>query len=222
MSVSPGCLDDVDRRMLSILIDQGRTSVNEVAARAGISRATAYTRYDRLMTNGVIRGFRADVDPHAIGLDVAALIMINVEQGSWPTTRDKVSRLPGVEYVAMTSGEFDFVLLVRMPDIAALRDVVLYRLQGMPEVRAPTRSSSLMRSAVPSARHTTSSPLAPRCPVDQRGTDPPTNFSPPDGGVLRARRGRSDRHLVTVGQKTTGGAVSEGQRRRAVPAEFEQ
>jgi DNA-binding Lrp family transcriptional regulator len=136
MSVSPGCLDDVDRRMLSILIDQGRTSVNEVAARAGISRATAYTRYDRLMTNGVIRGFRADVDPHAIGLDVAALIMINVEQGSWPTTRDKVSRLPGVEYVAMTSGEFDFVLLVRMPDIAALRDVVLYRLQGMPEVRS--------------------------------------------------------------------------------------
>jgi DNA-binding Lrp family transcriptional regulator len=136
MSVSPGCLDDVDRRMLSILIDQGRTSVNEVAARAGISRATAYTRYDRLMTNGVIRGFRADVDPHAIGLDVAALIMINVEQGSWPATRDKVSRLPGVEYVAMTSGEFDFVVLVRMPDLAALRDVVLYRLQSMPEVRA--------------------------------------------------------------------------------------
>ena len=35
----------------------------------------------------------------------------------------------------MTSGEFDFVVLVRVPDIAALRDVVL-RLQGMPEVRS--------------------------------------------------------------------------------------
>ncbi|MGH3533194.1 MAG: Lrp/AsnC family transcriptional regulator, partial [Pseudonocardiaceae bacterium] len=125
-----------DRRMLSILVDEGRASVNEVAARAGVSRATAYARYDRLMASGVIRGFRADVDPHAIGLDIAAMIMINVEQGSWPTTRDKVSRLPGVEYVAMTSGEFDFVLLVRVPDIAALRDVVLYRLQGMPEVRS--------------------------------------------------------------------------------------
>ncbi|MDQ2881840.1 MAG: Lrp/AsnC family transcriptional regulator [Actinomycetota bacterium] len=136
MSVSPRALDDVDRRMLSILVDEGRTSVNEVAVRAGISRATAYARYDRLVGNGVIRGFRADVDPHAIGLDVAAMILINVEQASWPTTRDKVSRLPGVEYVAMTSGEFDFVLLVRMPDIAALRDVVLHRLQGMPEVRA--------------------------------------------------------------------------------------
>lgn len=122
--------------MLSILVDEGRTSVNEVAVRAGISRATAYARYDRLMADGVIRGFRADIDPHAIGLDIAAMILINVEQGSWPTTRNKVSRLPGVEYVAMTSGEFDFVLLVRVPDIAALRDVVLYRLQGMSEVRS--------------------------------------------------------------------------------------
>jgi DNA-binding Lrp family transcriptional regulator len=136
MSVSRRRLDDVDRRMLSILVDEGRASVNEVASRAGISRATAYTRYDRLMADGVIRGFRADIDPHAIGLDIAAMVMINVEQGSWPTTRDKVSRLPGVEYVAVTSGEFDFVLLVRVPDIAALRDVVLYRLQGMPEVRS--------------------------------------------------------------------------------------
>jgi DNA-binding Lrp family transcriptional regulator len=134
MSISSRPLDDVDRRMLSILVDDGRMSVNEVANRAGVSRATAYTRYDRLVTDGVIRGFRADVDPQAIGLDVAAMILINVEQGSWPTTRDKVSRLPGVEYVAMTSGEFDFVLLVRMPDIAALRDIILYQLQGMPEV----------------------------------------------------------------------------------------
>lgn len=122
--------------MLSILVDDGRISVNELAARAGISRATAYARYDRLVADGVVSRFRADVDPHAIGLDVAAMILINVEQGSWPTTRDKVSRLPGVEYVAMTSGGFDFVLLVRVPDIAALRDVVLYRLQGMPEVRS--------------------------------------------------------------------------------------
>lgn len=122
--------------MLGILVDNGRMSVNELASRAGVSRATAYARYDRLLASGVISRFRADVDPHALGLDVAAMILLNVEQGSWPTTREKVSRLPGVEYVAMTSGEFDFVLLVRMPDIGALRDVVLYRLQAMPEVRS--------------------------------------------------------------------------------------
>jgi DNA-binding Lrp family transcriptional regulator len=164
MAVSPRPLDDVDRRMLNILVDEGRTSVNEVAARAGISRATAYARYDRLMANGVIRGFHADVDPHAIGLDIAAMILINVEQGSWPTTRDKVSRLPGVEYVAMTSGEFDFVLLVRVSDIAALRDVVLYRLQGMPEVRS-THTIFVLgeeRNPIGSAHHL--EPVSPEVP----------------------------------------------------------
>jgi DNA-binding Lrp family transcriptional regulator len=136
MTVSSRPLDDVDRRMLGILVDYGRMSVNELAIRAGVSRATAYARYDRLVADGVISRFRADVNPQAIGLDVAAMILINVQQGAWPITRDKVGRLPGVEYVAMTSGEFDFVLLVRAPDIAALRDVVLHRLQSMPEVRS--------------------------------------------------------------------------------------
>ena len=135
-NVQPRPLDDVDRKMVGILVENGRISVNELAARAGVSRATAYARFERLTTDGTIARFRADVDPHALGLDIAAMVLINVEQGSWPTTRDKVSRLPGVEYVAMTSGEFDFVLFVRAHDIAALRDVVLYRLQGMPEVRS--------------------------------------------------------------------------------------
>ncbi len=129
-------LDEVDRRLLAVLATDGRLSVNELAARAGVSRATAYSRFDRLVADGVISGFRADVDPAALGLTVAAMILVNVEQGTWPETRDRVSRLPGVEYVALTSGGFDFVLFVRAPDIAALRDVVLYRLQGMPEVKA--------------------------------------------------------------------------------------
>lgn len=101
-----------------------------------IEHAEATSSDDRLLASGAIRGFRADVDPQAIGLDIAAMILINIQQGAWPTMRNKISRLPGVEYVAMTSGEFDFVLLVRAANIAALRDVVLYRLQPMPEVRS--------------------------------------------------------------------------------------
>ncbi len=160
--------------MLSILVDEGRISVTELAARAGVSRATAYARYDRLVADGVISRFRADVDPRAIGLDVAAMILINVEQGSWPTTRDKVSRLPGVEYVAMTSGGFDFVLLVRTPDIAALRDVVLYRLQGMPEVRS-TQTIFVLdeeRHPIGSAHHL--EPLGPEAPSHRQARRPTT------------------------------------------------
>ena len=127
-------LDEVDHRILSVLAEAGRVSINELATKTGVSRATAYTRFDRLVADGVITRFRADVDPDAVGLHVAAMILVNVQQGAWPATKERVSRIPGVHYVALTSGGFDFVLLVRAPDIAALRDVVLHRLQGMREV----------------------------------------------------------------------------------------
>lgn len=129
-------LDDVDRRLLALLAADGRLSVNELAARANVSRATAYARFDKLRRSGAIRGFTVDVDPAALGFGITALILANVDQHSWRAARDELLQLPGVEYVALTSGGFDFVLIVRVPDVAALRDVVLVRLQGMPAIRS--------------------------------------------------------------------------------------
>lgn len=129
-------LDEIDRRLLSVLATDGRISVNELANQANVSRATAYARFDRLQTNGAIKGFQAVVDPNALGYSIAALILLNVEQQRWREVPKKLLALPGVEYVAFTSGEFDMVLIVRAPDIAALRDVVLVKLHGMPEVKS--------------------------------------------------------------------------------------
>ena len=132
----PVSLDDIDRRLLSVLATDGRISVNELATRTNVSRATAYSRFDRLQTSGAIKGFQAVVDPNALGYTIAALILLNVEQQRWREVPKKLLALPGVEYVAFTSGEFDMVLIVRAPDIAALRDVVLVKLHGMPEVKS--------------------------------------------------------------------------------------
>lgn len=129
-------VDDVDRRILAELAVDGRTSVNELARRTNVSRATAYARFDKLRERGAIRAFTVDVDPAALGCGIAALILVNVEQHSWKAARDELLHLPGVEYVALTSGGFDFVVLVRVADIDALRDVVLVRLQGMPQIRS--------------------------------------------------------------------------------------
>jgi DNA-binding Lrp family transcriptional regulator len=129
-------LDDVDRRIVAALVDDGRLSVNELATRVGVSRATAYTRLDRLRETGVITGFTATVDPAKVGLGVAALILVNVEQNEWRAARDELLQLPGVEYLAFTSGGFDMVVLVRVPSIEALRDVVLDHLHGATHVRS--------------------------------------------------------------------------------------
>jgi Lrp/AsnC family transcriptional regulator, leucine-responsive regulatory protein len=133
---APPVLDDIDRGIVAALVDDGRMSVNELAGQVGVSRATAYARLDRLRSEGVITGFTATVDPAKLGHGVAALILVNVEQNEWRAARDELLHLPGVEYLAFTSGGFDMVALVRVPSIEALRDVVLDHLHGATHVRS--------------------------------------------------------------------------------------
>jgi DNA-binding Lrp family transcriptional regulator len=147
MDVLPA-LDDTDRRIVGELLEDGRMSVNTLAERTGVSRATAYSRLERLRDNGVITGFRAVVDPAKAGLPIAALILANVEQHAWQEARDELLQLPGLEYLAFTSGGFDLVLLVRVPDVVALRDVVLVRLHGSPHVRSTQTIFVLDEAAV--------------------------------------------------------------------------
>lgn len=127
-------LDDIDRSILRELHADGRVSVNELATRANVSRATAYARLDRLRREGAITGFKAVVDPDVVGLGVAAIVLVNVKQRTWAESIAELGGLPGVERVLLTSGQFDFALLVRVADIADLRDVLLGRLQTMPHV----------------------------------------------------------------------------------------
>lgn len=142
-------LDDTDRRILGALVADGRLSVNALAHGAGVSRATAYARMKRLEESGVITGFRAEVDPARLGLPIAALILASVEQHAWQEARDELLRLPGLEYLAFTSGAFDLVLLVRVPDVVALRDVVLVRLHGSAHVRSTQTIFVLDESRLP-------------------------------------------------------------------------
>jgi DNA-binding Lrp family transcriptional regulator len=129
-------LDSIDRQLIALLVEDGRLSVNELARRAGVSRATAYARFERLTAEGAVRAFRAEVDPGVLGESIAAMVMLNVDQGSWMKVRDQLVQLPGFEYLAVTSGGFDFVVVVRVGDVAALRDVVLHRLHEIPAVRS--------------------------------------------------------------------------------------
>jgi DNA-binding Lrp family transcriptional regulator len=129
-------IDEVDRRLLAVLAEDGRISVSELAERANVSRATAYNRFDRLRESGVITGFQAIVDPVALGHTVTALVLANVDQAQWRTVMPDLAVLPGVEYVALTSGAFDCVLLVRAADVKALRDVLLEQVQSHPAVRS--------------------------------------------------------------------------------------
>jgi Lrp/AsnC family leucine-responsive transcriptional regulator len=129
-------LDAIDRRLLEVLADDGRISVAALAERAGISRAATYNRLDSLRDSGVIEGYSVRVNPARVGLGVTALVLISGRQPAWRSLRRRLVSMPEVEYCAFTTGEYDALLVVRVPDVETLRDVVLERLQASEEIRA--------------------------------------------------------------------------------------
>lgn len=127
-------LDDIDRRILSALTDDGRMSIRTLAEQLHISRANAYARIQRLRDTQVIRGFRADVDPVAAGLGTSAYVTVNLHQAEWRVVAERLRALPGVVHIALCGGDFDVIMLVRVRDNADLRRLVLDAIQGMPGV----------------------------------------------------------------------------------------
>jgi DNA-binding Lrp family transcriptional regulator len=83
-----------------------------------------------------LTGYHARVDPRALGKRVAALVLVDADQGSWRGLRAALGEVPGVEWLGLMAGSSDFVLLVRVRDVEELRDTVLERLQEIPAVRS--------------------------------------------------------------------------------------
>jgi DNA-binding Lrp family transcriptional regulator len=127
-------LDQTDRRIVDRLVHDGRMSMRTLAEALHISRANAYARVDRLRSSGVIRGFRAEVDPVACGMATSAYVTLNLIQADWRHIRERLRALPGVAHIALVGGEFDVILLVRARDNADLRRLVLDEIQGIPGV----------------------------------------------------------------------------------------
>ena len=135
-----GAVDQVDRRLIDLLREDARMSVNDLAAQANVSRANAYQRLGRLRESGAIRRFTVDVDHRQLGDSITALVFVDIDQHAWREMGARLLELPGVDYVGFTTGTMDIVLIVRAPDMQHLRDVVLERLQSFPEVRSTQTS----------------------------------------------------------------------------------
>jgi len=139
-SDTDAAVDDVDRRLIAALREDGRLSVNELSARINVSRANAYQRLAKLQKSRIIRRFTLEVDHQLLGDSISAFIHVDIDQHAWRTLADRLLKIPGVEYVALTTGTADLMLQVRAPDMETLRDVVLERLQSMPEIRSTQTS----------------------------------------------------------------------------------
>lgn len=132
-------IDRTDRAIIAELARDARLSIRAVAERVHISRTAAHHRVQKLIADGVLTGFGAQVDRKAIGLEVVAIVIVKVEKVPWPDLASALAELPYVESVLAVSGDIDFVLTVSAPDHEHLSEVIMRQIQGMPGV-VSTRS----------------------------------------------------------------------------------
>lgn len=129
-------LDHVDRRILAELVRDGRMSIRALAERVHVSRANAYARVERLRRDRVITGFAALIEPERAGLGTSAFVLLTIQQNAWREVSSVLLTVPYVEHIALVGGDFDVLVRVRAPDNAALRHLVLERIQDVPGVQA--------------------------------------------------------------------------------------
>jgi DNA-binding Lrp family transcriptional regulator len=141
-------MDDTDQMIVEALRADGRMSIRALSDLVHISRANAYARVARLERDGVITGYAALIDPVRYGYALSAYVYLDIAQRSWKSVRGQLLGIPEVDHVALVSGEHDILLRVRARDAVFLRDVVLTRLQDIPEVRS-TQTMLIFEEATP-------------------------------------------------------------------------
>ncbi|MFW3173046.1 Lrp/AsnC family transcriptional regulator [Geodermatophilus sp. CPCC 206100] len=117
-------LDEVNRELLRLLDEDPRRSAADLARRVRMSPPAVRERVARLESAGVIRGYRLDVDPAAVGLPVAAWVRVRPGPGQLPRVAELAARVPEVAECHRVSGEDCFLLRVHVPSIQALEGVL--------------------------------------------------------------------------------------------------
>lgn len=132
-------LDRADRAILDVLASEGRLPVSELARRVGLSKSPVQARLKRLEEAGVIRGYRAILDPIRLGLDHVAFVEVKMTETSeraLAAFNAAVTRIPEVEQAHLIAGNFDYLLKVRCRDMRAYRRVLAEHLSRLPGVAA--------------------------------------------------------------------------------------
>lgn len=130
-------LDRFDRAILRALATEGRISITDLARRIGLSKSPTQARLRRLEKTGVIAGYRALIDPIALGLDHVSFVEVSLTDTREVALRDfntRVVQIPEIEQVHLIAGSFDYLLKVRTQDIADYRRVLAEQISTLPHV----------------------------------------------------------------------------------------
>ena len=124
-SATPGdcMLDETDRRILSVLQRDARTSMRKISEEVGVSLGTVSNRVHKLEEAGVIQGYTVLLDPEKIGWDLNVVIGLRIQKGRLIEIQEKIAKDPRVYGVYDVTGDFDSMVVARARDRSDLDDL---------------------------------------------------------------------------------------------------
>lgn len=132
-------MDELDRRLLQLLQEDGRAPFTQLAKKVGLSETAVRSRYKNLVEQGVARTVSI-VDPYALDFQAPALINIAVEPGQLEAVARQVGDLPETAYLVVTLGPYDLLAEVYCRTLKHLTELVTQRIQAIPGVRSTATS----------------------------------------------------------------------------------
>jgi len=108
-------LEETDKKILNIIVENSRLSLRQIAKQADVSVATVMNHLNRLEKEGIIKKYTTKLDYEKIGYDVEVMIDIRISKGKLFEVEKKISAHPNVFAVYDTTGSFDAVVLARFP-----------------------------------------------------------------------------------------------------------
>ena len=116
-------LDERDLVILRALQEDARATFAEIGERVGLAASTVHERVRKLEWAGVIRGYRAEIDPESLGLFVTSMVSVMPLDPRQPDDLpDRVRELPEVEACHSVAGDENYILKVRTRTTSDLED----------------------------------------------------------------------------------------------------
>jgi DNA-binding Lrp family transcriptional regulator len=116
-------IDDTDRRILTVLVNDARTSMRSIAEQVGVALGTVSNRVKRMEELGVIHGYEVLLDAEKIGWNMTVLCGLRIEKGRLMEVQRRIAEDSRVFGIYDVTGEFDSMVLARVRDRAHLDDL---------------------------------------------------------------------------------------------------
>ena len=131
-------IDEIDRKLLTLLQADGRLTNAELAEKTGLSVSACHRRVKQLEARGVITGYSAVVDRMQAGLSVLAYVFVKLDSHAEERLEDFENGVALIDEVVACyaiSGGGDYILKVAAPDMDAFAEVALKKLARLPGVK---------------------------------------------------------------------------------------